>query len=134
MNPDHKIKPGASRSEIFTVEERHTALHIGSGKVGVLATPWMIAFMEINTRKMLDELLPEGYTTVGTHVDVSHRAPAALGSQVSAYGEVQTVDGKRITLAVKVTQGDTTIGEGRHQRYIIDSGRFLQRLEGKASP
>lgn len=128
MNPDHDITPGASRLETFNVEERHTALHIGSGRIRVLATPWMIAYMEINTRKMLDELLPDGFTTVGVHVDVSHRAPAALGSQVTAYGEVRSVQGSRVILAVKVTQGDTVIGEGQHQRHIIDVERFMQRF------
>lgn len=133
MTPTYNLKPGASRQETFTVQESHTAPHVGSGQFRVLATPSMIAFMEINTRKLLDELLPEGYTTVGVHVDIGHRAPANLGSAVTAHGEIQIVDGDRITLAVEVRQGDTIIGAGTHRRHVIEIKRFLKRLVANQS-
>jgi predicted thioesterase len=93
----------------------------------------MIAFMEINTRKLLDELLPEGYTTVGVHVDVSHLAPASFGSKVTAHGEIQSINEDRITLAVEVRQGDTVIGTGTHRRHVIDIQRFINRVEADQS-
>ncbi len=96
----------------------------------VLATPMMIAFMEINTRKLLDELLPEGYSTVGVHVDVRHYAPSKQGNQVEARGEVLKVDGERITLKVEVWDGEIKVGGGTHGRHVIEVARFMQSVAG----
>jgi predicted thioesterase len=130
MEPSEFIQPGLEKEETFTVEEQHTAAHVGSGTVRVLATPWMIAFMEITARKLLDEHLPDGYSSVGVLVNVRHLAPASLGSQVIANARVQDVDGNRVTLAVEVREGDKRIGAGLHERHVIEVERFLKRVGG----
>jgi predicted thioesterase len=129
MEPSDFIQPGFEKEETFTVEEQHTAAHVGSGTVRVLATPWMIAFMEITARKLLDEYLPEGYSSVGVLVNVRHLAPASLGRQVIAQARVQAIEGNRVTLLVEVRQGEKQIGAGNHERYVIEVARFLKRLE-----
>ena len=75
------IKPGFTREESFTVEEEHTAYHIGSGDERVLGTPWMISFMERVSNRLIGQYLPEGLMSVGTHVDVKHLAPTPMGGQ-----------------------------------------------------
>jgi predicted thioesterase len=126
MNPSESLAPGQTAIEVHTVLDEHTAVHLGSGTVKVLSTPSMILFMEIVARKLLDEHLPEGYSSVGVHVDVYHRAPARVGSEVTATAVIQSVEGNRVTLDVRVLQAHTLIGEGTHQRHVIDIERFLK--------
>ncbi len=82
------IHPGMTSEEIFLVEERHLATHVGSGAARVLATPWMIAFMEGVSHRLLAKYLPAGYSSVGAHVDVHHLAPTPLGCSVRIRFEV----------------------------------------------
>lgn len=128
MNPSDHLSPGLSKEMTFTIENKHTAPHVGSGTVKVFATPWMIAFMEITARTMIDEHLPEGFSTVGTLVNVRHLALARLGDVVRAKVEITAVDGNKVTLAVEVWGGETLIGKGEHGRYVIDVERFLKKV------
>lgn len=129
MNPSDHLSPGNSYEKTFMVEDQHSALHLGSGTMKVLATPSMIQFMEITARIMLDEQLPEGYSTVGTLVNIRHLAAVGLGREVLAKVELLTVDGNKVMLAVEVWDGETLLGHGEHGRYVIDVERFLKRLE-----
>lgn len=129
MNPSDHLSPGNSYEKTFMVEDQHSALHLGSGTMKVLATPSMIQFMEITARIMLDEQLPEGYSTVGTLVNIRHLAAVGLGREVLAKVELLTVDGNKVMLAVEVWDGETLLGQGEHGRYVIDVERFLKRLE-----
>lgn len=129
MNPSDHLSPGNSYEKTFMVEDQHSALHLGSGAMKVLATPSMIQFMEITARIMLDEQLPEGYSTVGTLVNIRHLAAVGLGREVLAKVELLTVDGNKVMLAVEVWDGETLLGQGEHGRYVIDVERFLKRLE-----
>ena len=122
------IKPGITREQTITVTEEHTAAHVGSGSLRVLATPWMIAFMEKNSRIMLDEYLPEGYSTVGVLVNVRHLAPSAVGSTVRVTAEVKSVEGSKVILEVAAWDGEEQIGSGTHERFVIDVERFLKRV------
>lgn len=126
------IQPGLTRMDTYLIEEEHTAKHVGSGSSRVLATPWMILFMERTCHRCLAERLPNGYSSVGTAVDIRHLAPARVGSTVEVRGEVLSVDGLRVFFSVEVRQGQTIIGNGKHERFIIDEQRFLKRLEQAA--
>ena len=125
MDFSEYLRAGLSREDTFLVEEKHTAPHVGSGVVRVLGTPWLIAFIEITSRKLLDEHLPEGFSTVGILVNVRHLAPSSIGSSVRARVEVQEVDGSKVILAVEAKDGEEVVGQGLHERFVIDVQRIL---------
>jgi predicted thioesterase len=125
------ITVGMKHEVTFQVEEQYTAFHIGSGALRVLATPSMIGFMERTSHQLLTRCLPEGYSSVGAVVDVRHLAPTPLGWTVRVTSEVVQVDGRKVTLAVEAWDEQEKVGEGRHQRVVINLDRFLTRVEAK---
>ena len=127
MNREHLIDIGLARTQTFTVEETHSAAHLGSGTVSVLSTPSMILFMEITARSLLDEHLPDTHTTVGVHLDVRHLAACPIGVQVEARVGVIAVEGRKVQPSVEVWQGDKQLGDGQHARVIVDKARFLEK-------
>ena len=131
MDLSQLFKPGMMREETFLVKEEHSAIHVGSGSLRVLATPWMIAFMENTARRLMAEQLPEGYSSVGAHVDVRHLAPTPVGGRLRVHTEVIAVDGLKVTFVVAAWDDKEQVGEGRHLRVIIDEARFLKRVAEK---
>jgi predicted thioesterase len=125
------IEVGMKHEATFQVDEQYTAFHIGSGSLRVLATPSMIGFMERISHQLLARCLPEGYSSVGSLVDVRHLAPTPLGWTVRVTSEVIEVDGRKVTLAVEAWDDEEKVGEGRHQRVVINLERFLQRVQAK---
>ena len=115
------------KTKKFEVREEHLATFLGSGNVEVLSTPQMIAWMENVSRLLIDEYLPEGYTTVGYHVDVYHLKPAPKGSTVEVHAKVVSQKGRKITLEVSAKLGEIVVGKGIHERYIIDLDRFREK-------
>lgn len=130
MEPTDKLKAGMNRQQEFTVVDEHTAYHVGSGTVRVLATPMMIAYIEITALELMAEHLPEGYASVGTHVNVRHLAPSKLGATVRVSVTIEEVDESKVSFSTEVWDGETQVGVGTHQRFVIDTERFLKRLEG----
>lgn len=133
MQAEEAIREGLRRVEEFYVREQHSAPHVGSGTVRVLATPWMIAFMEVTARRLLDEHLPETHTSVGTHVDVRHAAACAVRTKVETRVEVLAREGRRVKLAVEVLAGERQIGVGMHERVVVDKAQFLERVSKEAN-
>jgi fluoroacetyl-CoA thioesterase len=131
MNPLEIFQPGMKREESFIVEEEHTAMHVGSGTSRVLATPWMIAYMERNSHRLLAKSLPEDYSSVGVQVNVRHLAPTPMGKSVRVHSQITEIDGLRITFTVQAWDEVEKIGDGTHQRYVIEEARFLKRVESK---
>ncbi|HEX9616011.1 MAG TPA: thioesterase family protein [Anaerolineales bacterium] len=125
------LRPGMQREETFRVEEEHAAIHIGSGSSRVLATPWMIAFMERVSHRLVSENLPQGYSSVGVVVDVRHLAPTPIGGTVRVRAEIIELNGLNVALVVQAWDESELVGEGRHQRVVIDEARFLKRVEAK---
>jgi predicted thioesterase len=129
--PPYDLHAGQSRDDTYHVEERHSAPHVGSGAVRVLATPWMIAFMERTAHRLLADHLPEGSSSVGFHLDVHHTAPTPVGETVHVLAEVTAVEGPRVTLAVQARDEHELVGKGTHQRAVIDVARFMRRVQAK---
>ncbi len=125
------FQPGIQREEVFDVEEKHSAMHIGSGAARVLATPWMIAFMERSCHQLLEEKLPSGFSSVGTVVNIRHLAPTAVGKKVTVHAEIVSIDGMKILFNVQVLEGQKTVGTGQHERFVIDEERFLKKISGE---
>ncbi len=115
-----------------TVTEDVTADRIGSGLVKVFATPMMIALIEQTCNESVVPYLEPGQGTVGTHVDVSHCAATPVGMRVWCDSELVEVDRRRLVFAVKAYDECGLIGEGRHERFIIDSAKFQAKIDAKA--
>lgn len=105
-----------------------TARAVGSGDLDVFATPMLIALLEEAACSALDGALPDGSTSVGTHVDVRHRGPSPVGTTVTGLATVTDVDGARIGFDVAAWQDvddqRITVATGRHTRVVVDRTTF----------
>lgn len=131
MNTIDALKPGLTGAAEILVGTRDTAPHVGSGKVKVLATPVMVGLMEEASLNAVEGLLPAGHQTVGTRLDITHVAATPVGLRVTARAEVTRVDGRRITFRVWADDERERIGEGTHERIVIEVARFDRRAQDK---
>jgi fluoroacetyl-CoA thioesterase len=100
----------------------------------VFATPMMIMAMENAALNAIRGYLDAGESAVGTAIDVRHLAATPVGHEVTAEAEVTGVDGRRVTFNVKARDETEDIGNGTHERLVIDRNRFEQRLAAKSKP
>ncbi|WP_312200643.1 thioesterase family protein [Anaerospora hongkongensis] len=128
---DFNLQIGMTAEKSEKVTENNTALKYGSGGVAVYATPAMIGIMEGTCLAAVDPFLPEGMSTVGIHLDVKHTAATPVGMSVRATAKLIEISGKRLTFTVEAYDNKEKIGEGTHQRYIIDLAKFLQKAQEK---
>jgi predicted thioesterase len=124
---DFNITPGLKFETENIVEHKDTAAAMGSGFVEVLSTPMMIANMEGTCAACVKDYLPEGFSTVGTHVNVGHKAAVDLGGTYFTECELIEVDRKRLVFKVRTFTAEKTIGEGTHDRFIIDVSKFMNK-------
>jgi predicted thioesterase len=129
--PAEQFPIGLVGEASITVSPEVTAKHMGSGAVQVFATPEMVRLMERAAVAALREHLAPGQQSVGTLVNVRHLASTPLGATVTARAELIAVDGRRLTFHVSASDGVDTIGEGTHERALIDMARFEARAEAK---
>jgi len=122
------IEVGMTASVDFTADTDTTAIALGSGDVPVLGTPKVVALIEEAAVAAIAEGLDVGATSVGTSVSIDHRAPTAVGSTVRATAVVTSVDGRRVSFAVTVTESDDIVAVGTHTRAIVDRARFLESV------
>lgn len=115
--------------KVFVVGDEHVAKHVGSGDVEVLSTPSMIAFMERVAMECVQVFLPEGYTTVGTAVEVRHLNPAPKGVEVEVAAKLVEVDGRRLKFEVEARWGSVLVGKGVHERFIVERLKFLEKVK-----
>lgn len=113
------------------VDETNVAGAIGSGNIEVFATPQMILLIENTCWKSIADLLPEGQTTVGTHLDVAHTGATPVGMTVRCETELIEVDRRRLVFKAEVFDDKEKIGEGTHERFIIDTDKFLAKVAAK---
>ncbi len=126
-----QLRTGLSGTAELLVGEEHTAPRIGSGKVHVLATPVMINLFEAAALAAIEHLLPPGYQSLGTHLDVRHIAATPVGMRVRATAEVTNVEGRTITFKVSASDQTELIGEGIHERVVVNVAKFDQRVQRK---
>jgi predicted thioesterase len=104
---------------------------LGTEGPRVLSTPHMIGFMEMTCRNTVLPLLDAGHDTLGTHVNVAHLAASPIGMCVTFTAEVIRVDGRRVEFRVEARDEKEKIGEGTHERAIINIAKFATRLAEK---
>jgi len=132
--PEEKIVAGLRGSASVVVSDEHTAPSIGSGKVRVLATPVMINLIEAAALAAVEHLLPAGYQSLGTHLDVRHIAATPVGMRVTASAEVLRVDGRTVNFRVEARDERELIGDGTHERVVVNVAKFDQRVQRKLQP
>ena len=125
------ISAGMTGTAELIVGEEHTAPSIGSGRVHVLATPVMINLIEEAALAAIEDQLPEGTQSLGTHLNVRHIAATPVGMKVRALAEVVAVDGRTVRFAVTVKDEMDLIGDGTHERVIITLDKFDTRMQAK---
>ena len=132
MNVAENLTPGLSGASEIVVGTRDTAPHVGSGKIKVLATPVMVSLMEEAALNAVEGLLPQGFQTVGTRLDITHVAATPVGLRVTARAELTRIDGRRLTFRIWADDERDRIGEGTHERIIVNVARFDARAQEKA--
>jgi len=115
----------------LVVGEQHTAPRIGSGRVHVLATPVMINLIESAALAAVENSLPEEHQSLGIHLDVTHIAATPVGMKVRATAEVLKVEGRTIYFKVRAEDERELIGEGTHERMVVNLERFDKRVQDK---
>ncbi|MFI6332497.1 thioesterase family protein [Micromonospora chersina] len=125
--PEPPLAPGLTARVELTVTDTDTAEAVGSGDVPVLGTPRVLALAEAATVAATATRLPSGSTTVGTRVELEHRAATPVGRTVAARAELVKVDGRRLTFEVIVTDGNEVVATGRVERALVDRQRFVER-------
>jgi predicted thioesterase len=125
------LPSGLSGSAELVVGEQHTAPRVGSGRIRVLATPVMINLIEAAALAAVEQSLPENHQSLGTHLDISHTAATPVGMRVRATAEVLRVEGRTIYFRVRAEDERELIGEGTHERVVVNVERFDQRVQAK---
>ena len=120
------------KGEVSTeVEREDTAYEVGSGSLLVYATPCMVALMEGAACEAIQEAMPEGKTSVGIELNVSHLAATPVGLNVRAVAEVTAVEGSILTFRVEAFDEAGKIGEGTHKRAVVTTQCFLDKAYAK---
>ena len=128
----HPPKTGQTHELTFTVAESHTIDFQQDGLPAVLATPWLIWFLEQTALELMLPLLEEGEITVGTHVDVEHLAPTLCGDSVTCRARVIHTDGPTIAFQIEASDRHEMIARGLHKRRVVSAARLGKRIRRKA--
>ena len=126
-----QLNPGRTGSAELVVGVEHSAPSIGSGLVPVLGTPVMINLIEAAALAAVEQSLPEHHQSLGTHLDVTHVAATPVGMRVRATAEVVKVEGRTIHFRVRCDDERELIGEGTHERVVVNVERFDARVQAK---
>ena len=124
-----ELKKGLSSQSLVAVSAGNTAAAMGSGDLDVFATPAMVALMENAAMKAVADALPEGSTTVGAEMNVTHIKPSGLGAEITATAVLTGVEGRKLTFNVGARDAEGLIGEGIHVRYIVDREKFMAKVK-----
>jgi len=129
---DTKLTLGASHWLDHFVTDNDTAEAVGSGGLEVLATPVLITLMERAAYILLEDLLEEEQTSVGTNINVSHTAASPVGITIEVEAKITSVKGRTITFEVSASDESGEIGKGTHTRAIVDGEKFMKKAEARA--
>ena len=126
-----QLKPGLVGRASLVVGEEHTAPRVGSGRVHVLATPVMINLIEAAALSAIEHLLPAGHQSLGTLLNVRHIAATPVGMRVAATAEVIAVEDRLIRFRVEARDEKDLIGDGTHERVVVNVAKFDERVRRK---
>ncbi|MGI9316167.1 MAG: thioesterase family protein [bacterium] len=127
------IKPGLSANQSIIVKDEHTAPHVGSGAVSVLATPILVNLFEAAALASIEHQLPKGYQSLGTNLAIEHFAATPVGMRVEVVAKVTKVDGRAISFELSAKDEVEKIGGGTHQRVVVSLERFEKKVQLKGA-
>lgn len=127
------INTGIKGRQQLIVTPELTAAHVGSGLAPVFATPMMVALMENTCAESVAPHLAEGESTVGTRLDISHDAATPVGLEVWCESELVEVDRRRLVFRVVAYDPAGPIGQGTHERFIINNEKFMAKVSAKSN-
>ena len=122
---------GITNKMELTATEESTAKAMGSGELSVFATPAMIALIEETCWRSVADKLDGGQGTVGTKLDVKHVSATPVGMKVWCESELTDMEGRKLTFSVQVFDEAGLVGEGTHERFIVDNEKFMKKAEMK---
>jgi fluoroacetyl-CoA thioesterase len=123
-----KDVPIGTRAEVTQiVEHKHTLSALGPELPPVLATPWMIGWMEYACYQAQKPFCEPGETTVGTAIHVDHRAPTGIGQKVTAEAVLERVEGRFFIYRVSARNEQQPIGSGTVHRAVVNVGKFVEK-------
>ena len=125
------ISVGAKGEEKVLVSSENAISFLGLEEARVLATPQMILHMERTCRNLVHPMLEPGHDTVGTHVNVYHLAAAPMGSVVRFVSEITGSTDRRVNFRVEAWNDQEKVGEGTHERAIVNVAKFATRVAQK---
>lgn len=126
-----EIPLGAAAQRKLLVTADVAISFLGDETARVLATPHLIAQLELTARDAIKPFVEPGFDSVGTQVNVKHLAASPIGVSVTFHAEVTGVDRRRITFRVWAEDETETVSEGTHERFVINVERFAERLQAK---
>ncbi|MDR0383678.1 MAG: thioesterase family protein [Spirochaetaceae bacterium] len=126
-----ELKAGLRGEAREVVNKQNTASVYGSGALDVYSTPAMIALMEKASVLAAAPFLPPGCSTVGTSLNIRHTASSPIGANILAEAVLTGVDGRKLSFETRARDDKELIGEGLHERFIIDNKKFMEKTEGK---
>jgi predicted thioesterase len=125
-------KVGTTHEKRFSVDRSHAVEFAEHGISPILATPWLVWFLEHTALELLQPYLEEGEMTVGAAVDLEHLAPTPVGGEVLCRAQVVHVDGSRVSLHVEARDAQDQIAKGLHKRRVVAAQRFADLVTKKA--
>jgi fluoroacetyl-CoA thioesterase len=134
MDLPSQLQPGLTGRAELIVGEQHTAPRVGSGLVHVLATPVMINLFEAAALDAVDQYLPAGYQSLGTVLNVRHIAATPVGMKVVAEARIVRIEKRTVFLEVTAKDERELIGDGLHERVVVNVEKFDQRVARKLAP
>ncbi len=128
-----KLRVGLVGSADLIVSDEHTARSVGSGRAAVLATPVMINVIEAAALAACEDLLPEGFESLGIHLDIRHFAATPVGMRVHATAELVGIEGRTLSFRIAARDEREAISDGTHQRVIVNVARYIERINKKSA-
>ena len=126
-----KLRSGLRGEASLIVAEEHTAPRVGSGAIHVLATPVMINLFEAAALAAVEQLLPPGHQSLGTVLNVRHIAATPVGMRVTAFASVERIEGRTIFFTLEARDERDLIGDGTHERVVVNVEKFDARVQAK---
>lgn len=123
-----ELKVGITNKFEKVVTNDDTASKLGSGTLEVFSTPMMVALMECSAKDLVQPYLREGHSTVGIALNIKHIAATKVGKKVWAVSKLIEIDRKRLVFEIEAYDEDKKIGEGTHERFIVENEKFIAKL------